>query len=168
MSTRASATPTPLSLESTVKVLVPHTRSHLSIASDLPLQPSQRRHFLRVRHLVSLIARCLSFTGRLNALASDGGTPGDARSFADGSQIGQTLALFSIDSCSSHSALLRSAAVNPLRYSNPCAVTCLRPRPGNGVRLPGWGAGALHLLGNSRRTWPRLEPSHHRPHSLQS
>ena len=58
--------------------------------------------------------------------------------------------------------------VDDLYISNPRAVTCLRPRPGNGVRLPGGGPGALPLRGRSRCDWPRLEPSVHLPSSLRS
>ena len=104
--------------------------------------------FMRIRRHIMHIARCLSLTGRRNAHASDGGIPEDARSFADGSQIGQTLALFSINSSSSHPTLQQTAVLNPLQYLNPRAVTCLRPRPGNGVRLPGGnpGCAASHDL----------------------
>ena len=45
-------------------------------------------------------------------------------------------------------------------------VTCLRPRPGSGVRFPGGGPGFLPLRGRSRRTQPRLEPSSHLSHAL--
>ena len=58
--------------------------------------------------------------------------------------------------------------MDALNISNPRAVTCLRPRPGSGVRLPGGGPGALPLLGRSRRAQPRLEPSAHLSHTLPS
>ena len=58
--------------------------------------------------------------------------------------------------------------VDDLYISNPRPVTCLRPRPGNGVRFPGGGPGFLPLRGRSRRAWPRLEPSAHLSHALPS
>ena len=58
--------------------------------------------------------------------------------------------------------------MDTLNISNPRAVTCLWPRPSNGVRLPGGGPGALPLLGRSQRAWPRLEPSAHLSSLLQS
>ena len=54
-----------------------------------------------------------------------------------------------------------------LEISTARAVTCLRPRPGNGVRLLGKVPDDLPLRGGSQRTQPRLEPSAHRPCALQ-
>ena len=58
--------------------------------------------------------------------------------------------------------------VDALEISNPRGVTCLRLRPGNGVRLPGGDPDDLALRSGSRRAWPRLEPSAHLSHSLPS
>ena len=58
--------------------------------------------------------------------------------------------------------------LDALNISTPRVVTCLRPRPGNGVRFPGGGPGALPLRSRSRRAWPRLEPSAYLSHSLPS
>ena len=44
------------------------------------------------------------------------------------------------------------AALNALHYPDPHAVTCLRLRPGNEIRLLGGYHGALPLLAGSRRT----------------
>ena len=58
--------------------------------------------------------------------------------------------------------------LDALDISNPRAVTCLRLRPGNGVRLPGGCPDGLPPRSRSRRTQPRLEPSTHLSHSLPS
>ena len=58
--------------------------------------------------------------------------------------------------------------VDALEISNPRGVTCLRIRPGNGVRLPGGDPDDLALRSGSRRAWPRLEPSAHLSPTLPS
>ena len=57
--------------------------------------------------------------------------------------------------------------LDALDISTPRAVTCLRLRPVNEVRLPGGGPDDLRLQGRSRRAWQRLEPSAHLPSLLQ-